>query len=452
MEKGWRSGKTRIRLFIGTITDQKFSLLTQYLTLCTAARGHEERWITLKRYMFIFVFVGIAIGITLGLLFARPTTDAYGSGANMHDMHDMSAMSASEPEAAQIAPLTAKGQTRTYYIAADEVQWDYAPSGINQITGEAFDEEANVFVENGADRIGSVYLKSQYREYTDNTFSTLKPIPAKWQHKGILGPVIQAEVGDTIRVVFKNNTRYPASMHPHGVFYQKNSEGAQYSDGTSGSDKDDDAVPTGGTVTYVWEVPERAGPGPMDPSSVLWMYHGHVDEPADTNAGLIGPMIITKRGMARADGSPRDVDREFLSLYTVFDENTSLYIDDNIQMFPGDPGSVNAEDDGFGESNLMHSINGYVFGNGPLETMTMHKGEHVRWYVMAQGTEVDLHTPHWHGNTVVLNGMRTDVATLLPMSMLVADMVPDAVGTWFYHCHVNDHITAGMLARYRVEP
>src|SRR5215216_2826929 len=106
MEKGWRSGKTRIRLFIGTISDQKFSLLTQYLTVCIAARGHEERWITLKRYMFIFVFVGIAIGIALGLLLARPTTEVYGSGANMHDMHDMSAMSASEPEAAQIAPLT----------------------------------------------------------------------------------------------------------------------------------------------------------------------------------------------------------------------------------------------------------------------------------------------------------------------------------------------------------
>jgi len=52
----------------------------------------------------------------------------------------------------------------------------------------------------------------------------------------------------------------------------------------------------------------------------------------------------------------------------------------------------------------------------------------------------------------VLNGMRTDVATLLSMSMVVADMVPDAVGTWSYLCHVNDHIPAGMLQSYRVEP
>ena len=398
----------------------------------------------MKRYMFLFVFIGVAIGVALGLLLARPTANVHGS--EPEHMHE------SDSQTSQNVAPAPKGKTRTYYIAADEVQWDYAPSGINDITGEAFDDEAKVFVENGADRIGSTYLKSQYREYTDDSFTNLKAIPAKWQHKGILGPVIQAEVGDTIRVTFKNNTRYPANMHPHGVFYQKNSEGAPYNDGTSGSDKDDDTVPPGGMVTYVWEVPDRAGPGPMDPSSVLWMYHGHVDEPADTNAGLIGPMIITKRGMARPDGSPRDVDREFVTLYTVFDENASLYIDDNIQMFPGDPTAVDAEDDGFIESNLMHSINGYVFGNLPLESVTMHKDEHVRWYVMAQGTEVDLHTPHWHGNTVVLNGMRTDVATLLPMSMIVADMVPDAVGTWLYHCHVNDHITAGMLARYRVEP
>lgn len=390
----------------------------------------------MKRYFLIFGLIGMAIGIALGLTLIRPTQHVHGSG---------------EESSAEAAP-EAKGQTRTYYIAADEVQWDYAPSGINQITGEAFDDEANVFLQNGSDRIGQIYLKSQYREYTNEKFTTLKVVPAQWQHKGILGPVIQAEVGDTIRVVFKNNTRFPASMHPHGVFYQKNSEGSAYDDGTSGADKADDSVSPGGIVTYIWEVPERAGPGPMDPSSVLWMYHGHVDEPADTNAGLIGPMIITKRGMARPDGSPKDIDREFVMLYTVLDENASLYLDDNLQRFAGDPSAVDVDDDGFIESNLMHSINGYVFGNLPLETVTVHKGERVRWYVMAQGTEVDLHTPHWHGNTVIMNGMRTDVISLLPMGMLVADMEPDAVGTWFFHCHVNDHITAGMLARYRVEP
>jgi hephaestin len=82
----------------------------------------------------------------------------------------------------------------------------------------------------------------------------------------------------------------------------------------------------------------------------------------------------------------------------------------------------------------------------------MKKGERVRWYVMDLGTETDLHTPHWHGNTVLVTGMRTDSLSLLPGSMVVADMVPDDVGTWLYHCHVNDHITAGMQALYTVTP
>jgi manganese oxidase len=31
-------------------------------------------------------------------------------------------------------------------------------------------------------------------------------------------------------------------------------------------------------------------------------------------------------------------------------------------------------------------------------------------------------------------------------------MVPDDVGTWMYHCHVSDHMEAGMVAMYQVLP
>src|ERR671910_590576 len=175
----------------------------------------------------------------------------------------------------------------------------------------------------GSDRIGRVYMKALYREYTDASFTTLKPRPPEWQHLGTLGPVIRAEVGDTIVVHFKNNATFPFTMHPHGVFYEKDSEGAPYADGTSGGDKADDAVPPGGTHTYTWEVPQRAGPGEGDPSSILWMYHSHTDEPADTNAGLIGPIIVGSEGSLNPDGTPVGVDREFVTVFTVFDENAS---------------------------------------------------------------------------------------------------------------------------------
>lgn len=345
---------------------------------------------------------------------------------------------------------TMAAQTRTYFVAAAELDWDYAPTGINQISGSAFGESENVFVQSGKERIGKVYRKAAYREYTDETFTTLKTVEPRWQHLGLLGPVIRGEVGDTIQVVFKNMTSFPASMHPHGVFYKKDSEGTPYNDGTSGTDKADDAVPPGGTHTYIWQVPERSGPGPMDGSSILWMYHSHPDEPKDTNTGLVGPLIVTRRGAANPDGSPKDVDREFVTIFTVFDENASHYLEQNITRFTGRPDRVllRLEDPEFQESNLMHSVNGYVYGN--LPGLTMKSGERVRWYLISMGTEVDLHTPHWHGQTALMAGMRMDMVELLPGSMKTMDMTPDTPGTWLYHCHVNDHITAGMMALFTV--
>ncbi len=384
-------------------------------------------------------------------VFGALSLAACGSAAPTRSAHEGHIVAAAQTNAVHADAVQAKaacpGKMRTYFIAADQVDWNYAPTGMNQITGAAFTDEQNTFVGGGPDRVGSTYKKSQYREYTDATFGQLKPRPAKWEHLGLLGPAIQAEVGDTITVVFKNNTPFPASVHPHGVFYAKSSEGAGYNDGSGAANKGDDSVAPGDTYTYVWKVPERAGPGPMEGSSVMWMYHSHVDEIGDTNAGLMGPMIVTACGKARPDGSPVDVDRELVANFSVMDENSSVYSEINRLALQSPPA---ADDDAFHESNLMHSINGYVYGN--LPGLTMKKGDHVRWYVMAMGTEVDLHTPHWHGMTVLANGMRTDVVSLLPASMITADMVPDNPGKWFFHCHVNDHIKAGMMATYTVTP
>jgi manganese oxidase len=282
------------------------------------------------------------------------------------------------------SPTAGSVQTLTYYVGIDEVMWDYAPQGRNLITGEAFGDEENVFVQRTPTTIGSVYKKALYREYTDGTFNRLKERPAKWQHLGLLGPVIRAEVGDTIRVVLRNNASRPYSLHPHGVFYDKGSEGAPYSDGTSGAAaKGDDEVAPGATRTYIWKVPPRAGPGPHDGNSVMWMYHGHVDEPADQNAGLMGAMIINADGQSRADGTPLGIDREQVAVYSVMDENASHYLQDNIDALD-DPAGVDPDSDGFVESNLMHAINGFVYGNEPGGPNTdqslfkMRRGEKVR--------------------------------------------------------------------------
>src|SRR5687767_3644394 len=139
--------------------------------------------------------------------------------------------------------------------------------------------------------------------------------PGEWAHLGALGPLVRGQVGDTIRIFFRNRTDRPYSVHPHGVFYQKDSEGAPYADDDGVTNGD--AVPANGEHTYTWAVPERAGPGPADGSSILWMYHSHVDEPKDANSGLIGPMIITRAGRGGPDGVPKDVDREFINMFMI---------------------------------------------------------------------------------------------------------------------------------------
>jgi len=357
---------------------------------------------------------------------------------------------------------TSSGKVRNYYVAADEVEWNYAPDGVNKMMGMKFEGYAKVFTEQGPHRIGTVYHKAVYREYTDETFSKLKPRAHEWEHAGILGPIIRAEVGDTIHVTFKNNATHPASMHSHGVFYNKDSEGASYDDGTTGNDRADDDVLPGKTHIYTWQVPERAGPGPGDPSSLVWLYHSHGNRALES--GLIGAIIITARGMAGPDGKPKDVDREFVSLFILFDENTSWYLDHNIQAYTSDPKGVNKTeflpvDDqglfslagtGFVPANIKASINGYIYANGPR--MTMKKGERVRWYLLTMGEGFNFHTPHWHGNVIVDHGKRTDVLFLGPAQMETVDMVPDNPGTWLYHCHVEDHMDTGMMTLYKVEP
>ena len=237
-------------------------------------------------------------------------------------------------------------------------------------------------------------------------------------------------------------------MHPHGLGYTKDSEGAMYKDGTPEVAKKDDMVPAGGSYTYHWTVPDRAGPAPGDGSSILWMYHGHFVESKDMNTGLMGPIIVTARGAARADGSPKDVDREFVTAFALFDETDSWYFSDPTRMGGSLP--LKITDRVFREQNVLYSINGLIEGNLPL--LTMKRGERVRWYLLSNSNEDDVHTVHWHGQTVMFHHMRTDTVPLGPMDMAVADMVPDNEGTWLYHCHVNDHLIGGMQALFRVLP
>jgi hypothetical protein len=71
-------------------------------------------------------------------------------------------------------------------------------------------------------RYGHIYSKIVYREYTDSTFSHVKKSP---DYLGFLGPVLKADIGDELVVVFNNSASHELSIHPHGIEYDKNNEG-----------------------------------------------------------------------------------------------------------------------------------------------------------------------------------------------------------------------------------
>jgi len=300
---------------------------------------------------------------------------------------------------------------REYWIAAEKVEWDFAPSGTNMIKpSEGL----------GPWGVQTKYTKYRYFEYTDDTYTRQVRQP---YYMGILGPQLRAVEGDRIIVHFKNLADKPLTMHPHGVHYTPENDGADYEKTHNPGAK----VMPGDMYTYEWDADADAAPGPNDSSSVVWVYHSHVDSVTEIYDGLIGTIVITKRGMERSRNDPRpiDVDREFTTLYMVFNEENGA------------------------EGGLKHAMNGYIFGNGPEYTVKM--GDRVRWYLIGMGTEVDLHTAHWHGQTVIDQGRRTDVVELLPTSMKTVNMVAKNQGTWLYHCHVTDHITAGMMSRWVVK-
>jgi len=66
------------------------------------------------------------------------------------------------PRPMQDSPA-AGGRERTYFIAAEETEWDYAPLGIDMMTGEPFAGTAVAYTQPGPTQIGHVYRKAVYR-------------------------------------------------------------------------------------------------------------------------------------------------------------------------------------------------------------------------------------------------------------------------------------------------
>ena len=217
------------------------------------------------------------------------------------------------------------GQTREYWIVAEDVLWDYAPSyPINLITGEPFDDAANVFVQTGPGSDRPPLLEGAVPR-VHVALPARKPPARAWEPRP-LGPVVRAAVA-THRDPFQEQRAVPGQPAPARRVLRQGQRRRALRRRHQRQRQGRRRRSPGGTRVYTWAVPERAGPGPNDGSSVFWMYHSHTDEVMDTYTGLMGPLVITAAGKAQPDGSPADIDRELYTMFLVFDENQSHYLD-----------------------------------------------------------------------------------------------------------------------------
>ncbi len=293
-----------------------------------------------------------------------------------------------EPERRRLAAFaTTSAALREYWIAAEPVEWDIVPTHRDQMMGER--------VKDG---------KTKFNAYGYRLYSAgfKKPLgPAR-----VPGPLLEAEVGDTVVVHFRNKTGAPVTMHPHGIFYADEMDGSYKGKFTDPGG----FVQTNRTFTYVWEAREG--------TEGTWLYHDHGPmDPLPVFKGLFGPLVIRKPGETRPEA-------EFFLGFHTWDPTIT------------------------GLKGTYACINGRAYaGNTP--TLEAKVGQRVAFHVY--GMDNFFHTFHLHGHRwTEPDGRIADNKTFGPADSFRVEFTEDNPGRWFYHCHVFQHLHMGMNGWYVV--
>ncbi|XP_012658052.1 coagulation factor V [Otolemur garnettii] len=306
------------------------------------------------------------------------------------------------------SPGADAAQLRQFYVAAQHVSWSYYHP-----------EPANLSL----NPFATSFKKIVYREY-DAYFKKEKP---RSSISGLLGPTLYAEVGDTMKIHFKNKADKPVSIHPQGIKYSKFSEGASYADHTYPVERMDDAIAPGQEYTYEWIISEDSGPTPDDPPCLTHIYYSHENLIQDFNSGLIGPLLICKEGTLSEDGTQKMVDKQHVLLFAVFDESKSWSQ----------------------SSSLMYTVNGYV--NGTMPDIMLCAYDHVSWHLIGMSSGPEMFSIHFNGQVLEQNHHKVSAITLVSATSTTANMTVSTGGRWTVSSLTPKHLQAGMQAYINIE-
>lgn len=135
--------------------------------------------------------------------------------------------------------LAVNAELIEHFIAAEYVDWDFAPSGMDLCRGMPLDDDASkTWTTVG---IGTRYRKARFLAYPDDDWDAPLPRLAEEEHLGILGPLIRVAVGDTLRVHFINRLNHPANMAIPGLTIDR-------------PDSTDFTVQPNKTAVWTWKV------------------------------------------------------------------------------------------------------------------------------------------------------------------------------------------------------
>jgi FtsP/CotA-like multicopper oxidase with cupredoxin domain len=289
---------------------------------------------------------------------------------------------AAEKNPGLIKASSVVGNRVEYWIAAEPMRWNIIPPKAN---GIKVDQMLNQRIRKGR----TTFDAYGYRPYTANFGEPLADA-------SIPGPTLQASVGDTLVVHFRNRCPVPVTMHPHGLFYSNEMDGAYKGYWTDPGG----FVQTNQDFTYVWECPEG--------SQGSWIYHDH--GPADPIAlfkGLFGSLVV------RDPGEPPPDKEFFLGFHSFVPAATGLRFNFN-------------------------AVNGRAYtGNTP--TFRGNLGDVVDMHVY--GMDDNFHTFHLHGHRwTEPGGAVVDNKTFGPGDSFRLRFTEDNPGRWLYHCHVFSHL------------
>ena len=286
------------------------------------------------------------------------------------------------------------GAVREYWIQARAVRWDIAPTGRDDWMGMRLPPHRK-----------RTFWAYAYQPFSPGFANPLAP-------PTIPGPTLQATVGDVIVAHVRNADEHfdqAVTMHPHGVRYTPDYDGAYLGDYTRAGG----FIAPGEEFKYTWEcLPNSVG---------VWPYHDHGSNATmNTSRGLFGAIVI------REKGEPAPDVEEVLFMHS----------------FPPPVTGLRAN---------FECVNGRSWaGNTP--TIRSKVGQSVAFHVI--GLDNFFHTFHIHGHRWKKDGdgPYADCQTVGPGETISAHWTEDNPGRWLYHCHVFAHQDSGMAGWYLVDP